>query len=514
MSQEKMEIQDKIGTEKSVEILPEMAEDSVIALEKKLVKTLDYRLLIWSFFGYFANGLDRNNMPMAEANGLSEDLHLVKDQYNWAVLMFFIGYVMYVSILLPKNHHHHHNNLSINLTNNPYLCLFFFSFQVPMNGVITRVRPSIMLPSIMFLWGAIVCFMALVHDYKGIYGLRILLGVFESGFYPGIVYLLGSWYTKKELGARTAVFVAGSQVSGAFSGIISGSIAQTLNNAHGLAGWKWLFIIEGIIAVVISIFGFFILPDLPTNTKFITGDMRELAVKRLERQGKQTQASGLNWVTFRNLVTSPYLIVYIIVFSIMQIGMGALQQFPIMLTKMGYSASDASYYQISVWILAGFVIIAQGYLSDWKGARVWHIVGGALWSLIWYIVMVAVNDGHLPTPLLFACVHLTTPILGISPIMMTWVNQFYACDVETRALAIALVNAIGNLAPNFANVKVWDIQTAPAYRLGKIVTMALIAVLVVLVIVMYACQQAGWFIPKPARKIENANIDKPNDEEA
>lgn len=141
--------------------------------------------------------------------------------------------------------------------------------------------------------------------------------------------------------------------------------------------------------------------------------MRDLAVKRLERQGKQTRASGLNWVTFRNIITSPYLIVYIIVFSIMQIGMGALQQFPIILKKMGYSASDASYYQISVWILAGFVIIGQGYLSDWKGARVWHIVGGALWSLVWYIVMVAVNHGNLPTPLLFVAVHMTTPILGV-----------------------------------------------------------------------------------------------------
>lgn len=95
--------------------------------------------------------------------------------------------------------------------------------------------------------------------------------------------------------------------------------------------------------------------------------------------------------------------------------------------------------------------------------------------------------------------------------MMTWVNEFYSCDVETRALAIALVNAIGNLAPNFANVKIWDIGTAPAYYLGKVVTMALLAALIVLVIAMYACQRAGWFIPKPARKIENASTDKPND---
>lgn len=64
------------------------------AIEKKLVRMLDYRLLIWAFFGYFANGLDRNNMPNAYTSGLPEDLKLVDDQYNWAVTLFFIGYVM------------------------------------------------------------------------------------------------------------------------------------------------------------------------------------------------------------------------------------------------------------------------------------------------------------------------------------------------------------------------------------------------------------------------------------
>jgi sugar phosphate permease len=64
------------------------------AIEKKLVRMLDYRLLIWAFFGYFANGLDRNNMPNAYTSGLPEDLNLVDEQYNWAVTLFFIGYVM------------------------------------------------------------------------------------------------------------------------------------------------------------------------------------------------------------------------------------------------------------------------------------------------------------------------------------------------------------------------------------------------------------------------------------
>lgn len=71
-------------------------------IEKKLVRTLDLRLLIWAFWGYFANGLDRNNMPNAQTTGLTEDLHLVGNQYNWALTMFFIGYIVYVYISLLK----------------------------------------------------------------------------------------------------------------------------------------------------------------------------------------------------------------------------------------------------------------------------------------------------------------------------------------------------------------------------------------------------------------------------
>lgn len=266
--------------------------------------------------------------------------------------------------------------------------------------------------------------------------------------------------------------------------------------------WKWLFIIEGLIAVFISVFGFFILPDLPGNTRFITGEYREVALKRLHRQGKKTATSGLNWVTFRNLFGSPYILFYIIIFSAMQLGMGILQQFPISLKTMGYETTFANYMQAPLWLFAGVVIICQGYLSDYKGARVWHIVAGGAWTLLWYIIMVAVNGGHLPTPLLFVCVFMVTPILGISPIMMTWVNEFYASDMETRALAIATINSIGNLAPNFANVKVWYVKDAPAFRTGKVVTMAVIAAMIVLCVITYALQRMGWLLPKPAHKIE------------
>ncbi|KAI8090232.1 major facilitator superfamily domain-containing protein [Gilbertella persicaria] len=443
-------------------------------VEKKLVRTLDYRLMIWAFFGYFANGLDRNNMPNAQTTGLSEDLNLVSNQYNWALTMFFIGYIV---------------------------------LQIPANYIITKVRPSIMLPLIVFTWGAVVCFMSLVKNYQGLYGLRLCLGLCEAGFYPGIVFLIGSWYTKEELGTRTCVFVAGSQISGAFSGLISGAIAQGLDGINGMRGWKWLFIIEGLIAVVIGIVGFFVIPDFPHNTRFIQGEMREVAMIRLERQGRSSSVSGLNMTTFRNLFTTPFIYLFLCMFICMQMGMGILQNFVIILKDIGYSSSMANYLMVPIWVWVGVVVIAQGYLSDKYSHRAYHILGGSLFTLVWYIVLVAVNGGNLPTPLLFVCAYMVVPIYGVSPIMMTWVNETYAVDRESRALAIAIINSLGNLVPNFVNVKVWSIVDAPAFRLGKIVTMCLTALIVVLCLTAFFLQRNKILVPKAPQRVIDEEMD-------
>ncbi|KAF7723733.1 hypothetical protein EC973_001709 [Apophysomyces ossiformis] len=463
-------------------------------LERRLIRKLDLRLMLWAFFGYFANGLDRNNMPNAYTNGMKEDLELASERYNWAFTMFFIGYIV---------------------------------LQIPANAVITKVRPSIMLPGVVTLWGAVVCLMALITDYRGLYGLRFCLGFAEAAFYPGIVFLLGSWYTKEELGARTAFFVAGSQMSGAFSGLISGAIASSLDGAHGMRGWKWLFIIEGLIAVIIGAVGFFLIPDYPHNTRFIRGEERQLAIERLERQGRKTLPSGLNMATLRNLLVTPYVYLYLGMFICFQMGMGLLQYFPIILTGMGYESSFANYMMVPIWIWVGIVIIAQGWFSDHYGKRVWHIVGGGIWTLIWYVLVVAIKTPSALVGIHFAAAYMIPPIFGVSPIMMTWLNvsnwkelsyvpyrspiilqEMYQCDAETRALAIAVVNALGNLVPNFVNVKAWTVSDVyNYYQLGKIVTIGMTAAMIILAIITHILQTKKIGLPKSQQRIASEEED-------
>ena len=140
---------------------------------------------------------------------MQEDLSLSSNEYSLALVMFFISYIV---------------------------------FEVPSNLIITRVRPSIYLCTAMALWGIVTCCMAAVKNLGGLLALRFVLGVLEASFAPGISLMLSSWYKKDEQARRFSVFYSAAVLSGAFGGIISGAITGNLDGAHGIRGWRWLFV--------------------------------------------------------------------------------------------------------------------------------------------------------------------------------------------------------------------------------------------------------------------------------
>lgn len=121
--------------------------------------------------------------------------------------------------------------------------------------------------------------------FSTLIALRFLVGLAESTFYPAIQYVIGSWYKPDELGKRACIFHASSALGAMFSGFLQTGAYDGLNNVYGLAGWKWLFIIDGIITVPIAVLGFLIMPDLPSNTPpsfiYSRADI-DLAQRRME----------------------------------------------------------------------------------------------------------------------------------------------------------------------------------------------------------------------------------------
>lgn len=155
--------------------------------------------------------------------------------------------------------------------------------QVPSNLFLNRIgKPALYLPTAMIIWGIISALTGAVQSFGGLIAVRFMLGFIEAAYFPGCLYFLSCWYTRKELGIRTGILYSGALLSGAFSGLIAAGITGNMNGTRGLLAWRWLFILEGTITVVIAFAAYFILPNFPRTTSWLTKEERELAIWRLE----------------------------------------------------------------------------------------------------------------------------------------------------------------------------------------------------------------------------------------
>ena len=137
----------------------------------------------------------------------------------------------------------------------------------------------------MAIWGVLTCVMAVIQDFHHLVVLRVFVGVMESGFAPGILLIISSWYKREEQSKRFAVFMSAAILSGAFGGLLAGAITGGLEGAHGLRGWRWLFIVEGAATIGFALIAPFILLDFPTTSKKLSERERAIACARLQEGG-------------------------------------------------------------------------------------------------------------------------------------------------------------------------------------------------------------------------------------
>ena len=160
--------------------------------------------------------------------------------------------------------------------------------QLPSNMILTRVRPSLYLPLWVCTWSCISAATAGAQNNSHLVVIRFFLGIAEAPFFPGVFYLLSCWYTRKELALRTAVLYSGLILATAFSGLIAAGIFSGLDGVRGLAGWRWLFIIDGAASFCFGVLAIFVLPDFPETPSgsakwLLTPDERAVAVERMRR---------------------------------------------------------------------------------------------------------------------------------------------------------------------------------------------------------------------------------------
>ena len=169
--------------------------------------------------------------------------------------------------------------------------------QLPSQLILTRVRPSIWIPSCEIVWTVLTFSLSAATSSNQVIAIRFFVGLAESIFYPAAHFIIGSWYKPSELGKRASIFHASSAIAGMFSGYLQAAVYEGLNGTGGKAGWQWLFIMDGIISMPIAILGFFIIPDLPENTRafYLNEHDIKLAIKRMDDVGRaQRTRHGLS----------------------------------------------------------------------------------------------------------------------------------------------------------------------------------------------------------------------------
>lgn len=361
------------------EFVKDLSPEERLRLETALVRKIDFRLLPMLILMYIMNYLDRNNIAAARLAGLQDlpskgGLGLTSTQYLTALSILFVGYLL---------------------------------MQVPSNLFLNKIgKPALYLPTVMIIWGVISAATAGAQSYGGLIAIRFFLGFVEAAYFPGCLFFLSSWYTRKELGFRTALLYSGALFSGAFSGLITAGIKNGLDGARGLRAWRWMFIIEGVITIFVASCAYFALPNFPRTTSWLTEEERQLAVWRLEEDigeddwvdsSQQTFFHGMK-LAFQDIkmwilvsLSKPWSSCPLTVFQMALlfgfVASGTVTNlFPTVVATLGYSDVDSLLLTVPPYILAVVTSFCNAWHADRTGERYFHITLPLYFAVIAFII--------------------------------------------------------------------------------------------------------------------------------
>ncbi len=377
------------------------------SLEHETLRKVAWRLIPFICLLYLLNILDRANVGFARLQ-MQDDLALSEQTFNLGYGMFYIGYLL---------------------------------FEVPSNLLLRRVGARRWIARIMISWGLISSATMFASDQWTFYGLRILLGIAEAGFFPGIILYLSYWFPDQQRGKMTAFFMIAIGLASVFGNPISGLIMQYLDDVAGLHGWQWLFLLEGIPSVIAGFVVLFWLTDYPKDAQWLSRQQRDWLVTRMkdeeDARRKRHNANRL-WAILQGRVW-----LLIAIYFTVAVGANAGGAYFPKLIKGLFD--DASTFQIGllsalphVSAVIGMTLV--GISSDRRGERRGHLAMAALVAACGW-ALTAWN----PSPLI-ALVGLCiaqTGMMSMLPVFWTIPSAFLTG--AAAAGGIALINSVANI---------------------------------------------------------------------
>ncbi|KAL1413835.1 hypothetical protein Q8F55_001619 [Vanrija albida] len=362
--------------------------------------------------------------------------------------------------------------------------------QVPSNMIVMKVRPSWWLAGCELGWTIFTFAQAAAQTVPQMYVFRFLVAFFEAAFQPVSYFLLGSWYTKKELGKRMAIWFSAAPLGNAFSGYMQAAIYKGLNGSHGVAGWRWLYVVCGGMTLPAVVCVFFLVPDFPNTTKswYITEEEKEMAKRRCANNGTEDVHNVVSWSAFVDMAKGWrfWLIPFMYIFY--GFCVQAYQYFGIFLKAAGFSVEMRNILPSSSWIASVPFQMFIGYISDKTGSR-FEVIMSVLSLQMIPAVILAIwpKSTDLKISAFFMNV-----IFFTTSIIYTWISEICHANAQERGVVLGLTNtaffAVNAWLPN-----VVFLQTdAPSFRKGFPTLLACLVscmILVCAVRVLYARQE-------------------------
>jgi ACS family tartrate transporter-like MFS transporter len=361
------------------------------------------RIIPFLVLCYAVAFLDRVNVGYA-ALKMNTDLGLSPAIYGAGAGIFFVGYIL---------------------------------FEVPSNLALQRFGARIWIARIMISWGLIAIAMALVTGATSFYVMRFLLGVAEAGFFPGIILYLTYWFPAGERARIVSLFMAAVPIAILVGGPVSGALLE-MHGVLGLKGWQWLFIIEGLPAVVLGMVTLKFLDDGPDQAKWLSADERKALSRTLSAEAEAARTVG--YAELGQALTRPRVLVLGLLYFCIVIGLyGISFWMPQVLQTYGLSPLEIGFATAIPFFFAAIAMVLWGAHSDRTGERIWHValplfVGGAAFA--WSATAL---------PLALILVALTLATAGTYAAIGTFWSLPTSILAGTGAAAgLALINSIGN----------------------------------------------------------------------
>ncbi|KAF4120880.1 Major Facilitator Superfamily [Geosmithia morbida] len=422
--------------------------------ERAFIAKIDWWILSYCCVAYFVKYLDQTNVSNAYVSGMKEDLTMTGNDLNYLTTYWNIGYII---------------------------------GQLPSQYMLTKIRPSIWLPTLELTWGFLVMGMAGSKNVETLYVLRFFTGLLEASAYPGIMTLLGNWYTPTELGKRACIFQASSSAAQMFSGYLQAGLYSGMNGRSGLAAWRWLFIFDGIIGVPVALYGYWAIPDAPTSSRarWLNVKDREMAISRMERVGR-APLKKLTWRTIRNIAVNWPVWIFSAIFIAHVCAIKIYSYFNLWLKSTNlYTTEEINIIPTAGYGLQIVCTLTYAWVSDAIQSRWPLIIVAATVSLIGTIILSVWPEQN--TTAMMAGWFLTFCETGAGALIITWINEICGHNAEHRAIIIGVVETMAFTFSAWVPLLIYNTSEAPHFRIGYQMASMFFAIEIVLTVVILFC---------------------------